>query len=73
MPMITKYKLNDLAKDLKLPVNDIIDCLAPKYGVKKAGVVLSPEEVNYVLEYFTQKNRWRALTHTSPISPRESR
>lgn len=57
MPMITKYKLNDLAKDLKLPVNDIIDCLAPKYGVKKAGVVLSPEEVNYVLEYFTQKNQ----------------
>ena len=55
--MITKYKLNDLAKDLKLPVNDIIDCLAPKYGVKKAGVVLSPEEVNYVLEYFTQKNQ----------------
>lgn len=57
MPMITKYKLNDLAKDLKLPVNDVIDCLAPKYGVKKAGVVLSPEEVNYVLEYFTQKNQ----------------
>lgn len=57
MPMITKYKLNDLAKDLKLPVNDIIDCLAPKYGVKKAGVVLSSEEVNYVLEYFTQKNQ----------------
>lgn len=55
--MITKYKLNDLAKDLKLPVNDVIDCLAPKYGVKKAGVVLSPEEVNYVLEYFTQKNQ----------------
>ncbi len=55
--MITKYKLNDLAKDLKLPANDIIDCLSAKYGVKKASSSLVPEEVNYVLEYFTQKNQ----------------
>ena len=55
--MITKYKLSDLARDLKLPANDIIDCLAGRYGVKKASAMLTPEEVNYVLEYYTQKNQ----------------
>lgn len=55
--MITKYKLSDLARDLKLPANDIIDCLAGRYGAKKASAMLTPEEVNYVLEYYTQKNQ----------------
>lgn len=55
--MITKYKLSDLARDLKLSANDIIDCLAGRYGAKKASAMLTPEEVNYVLEYYTQKNQ----------------
>ncbi len=55
--MITKYKLNDLARDLKLSANDIIECLAKEYGAKKASSILMPEEVNYVLEYFTQINQ----------------
>ncbi len=55
--MITKYKLNDLAGDLKLSANDIIECLAKEYGAKKASSILAPEEVNYVLEYFTQRNQ----------------
>ena len=55
--MITKYKLSDLARDLKLPANDMIDCLAGRYGAKKASAMLTPEEVNYVLEYYTQKNQ----------------
>lgn len=55
--MITKYKLSDLARDLKLPAYDIIDCLAGRYGAKKASATLTPEEVNYVLEYYTQKNQ----------------
>ncbi len=55
--MITKYKLNDLARDLKLSANDIIECLAKEYGAKKASSILAPEEVNYVLEYFTQRNQ----------------
>lgn len=55
--MITKYKLNDLAKDLKLQNADIIDVLAPQFGQKKPGVSLTPEEVNYVLEVFTQRNQ----------------
>ncbi len=55
--MITKYKLNDLAKDLKLNPNDIIECLAKQYGAKKTVSSLNPEEVNYVLEVFTAKNQ----------------
>ncbi len=55
--MITKYKLSDLAKHLKLAPQEVIDCLAAKYGVKKASSSLAPEEVNYVLEYFTQHNQ----------------
>lgn len=55
--MITKYKLSDLAKHLKLAPQEVIDCLAAKYGVKKASSSLMPEETNYVLEYFTQHNQ----------------
>ncbi len=55
--MITKYKLNDLAKDLKINPNDIIEVLAKEYGAKKTVSSLNPEEVNYVLEAFTAKNQ----------------
>ncbi|MCD7889931.1 MAG: translation initiation factor IF-2 [Oscillospiraceae bacterium] len=55
--MITKYKLSNLAKDLGVPVNDIIDCLAPVYGVKKGSTILVTEEINYVFEVFTHKNQ----------------
>lgn len=55
--MITKYKLSDLAKHLKLAPQEIIDCLASKYGVKKVSSSLAQEETNYVLEYFTQRNQ----------------
>ena len=55
--MITKYKLSDLAKDLKLNPNDVIECLAKDFGAKKSGSTLNPDEVNFVLEYFTSKNQ----------------
>ncbi|MCD7822587.1 MAG: translation initiation factor IF-2 [Oscillospiraceae bacterium] len=55
--MITKYKLSNLAKDLSIPVNDVIDCLTPLFGVKKGSTILGPEEINYVFEVFTGKNQ----------------
>ena len=55
--MITKYKLNDLAKDLKLEANELIECLSAQFGAKKATTTLTPEEVSYVLELYTQKNQ----------------
>lgn len=55
--MITKYKLSNLAKDLNVPVNDVIDCLTPVYGLKKGSTILGPEEINYAFEVFTHKNQ----------------
>ena len=62
MPMSTKatkkIKLNDLAKSLALGNNDIIECLEKLDGVsRKTQAALSPEEVSYVFEYFTQNNQ----------------
>ena len=55
--MITKYKLSDLAKDLKMTANEIIELLAAEFGAKKTGSSLSPDEVNYVFEVLTQRNQ----------------
>ncbi len=55
--MITKYKLSDLAKDMKIGVQEVIDCLAHEFGAKKSVSSLNPDEVNYVIEYFTQQNQ----------------
>ncbi len=62
MPMSTKatkkIKLNDLAKSLALGNNDIIECLEKLDGVsRKTQAALTPEEVSYVFEYFTQNNQ----------------
>ena len=54
--MITKYKLSDLAKDLKLQPAEIIEALSAEFGQKKAAMSLTPDEVNYVLELFTRRN-----------------
>ena len=55
--MITKYKLTTLARDLKLSSGEVIECLSHRFGAKKSSSVLTPEEVNYVLELYTQKNQ----------------
>ena len=40
--MITKYKLSDLAKDMKIGVQEVIDCLAHEFGAKKSVSSLNP-------------------------------
>lgn len=55
--MITKYKLSDLAKDLKLTSAEIVEVLSAEFGVKKTGSTLTPEEVNFVLETYTQRTQ----------------
>lgn len=60
--MSTKYKLHDLAKDLNVQNQDIINVLAGKFeGQKKAMTALSDEEANYVLEHFSQQNQVPSL------------
>lgn len=50
------YKLSDLAKDLKVTNNDIIEALSEFNIQKRSGSSLTKDEVSYVLEVFTQKN-----------------
>ena len=63
VPMKTSaIKLNQLAKDLKLTNNDLFECLALLGGEpKKAMSALTPEEVSFVFEYFTQKTAVKDL------------
>lgn len=56
--MAKNYKLGELAKNLKVPSAEVIECLGGVFGEPKKTVSsLSPEEVTYVFEYFTQKNQ----------------
>lgn len=55
---VKKYKVSDLAKDINVSNNDIAQCLANAFeGTKKPSSALTDEEVNYVLEVYTQKNQ----------------
>lgn len=56
--MAKNYKLGELAKNLKVSSADVIKCLDGVFGEPKKTVSsLTPEEVTYVFEYFTQKNQ----------------
>ncbi len=56
--MVKNYKLGELAKDLKLTPSEVAKCLEGVFGDSKKTVSsLTPEEVTYVFEYFTQKNQ----------------
>lgn len=55
---VKKYKLSELAKDINAAANEVIECLSVLGGEpKKSGAFLTPQEVGYVMEYFTQKNQ----------------
>ena len=55
---MNKYKLSELAKDLKVTNNEVIECIEKYNGeTKKTVSSLTPEEVTYTLEYFTQNNQ----------------
>ncbi len=58
MNMNKKYKLNELAKDLGLTNAEVAECFEKLTGeAKKTVASLTPQEVGYVLEYFTQNNQ----------------
>ena len=54
----TKTKLSEAAKDLKLDSQELIDLLE-KYDEqkRKTTTALTDDEMNYVLEYYTQRNQ----------------
>lgn len=58
MPMNGKHKLNQVAKDLKLTNQELIDFIAKNFGeIKKPSASIDTEEVNLILESFTQQNQ----------------
>ena len=53
-----KTKLSELAKDINVQSAEIIECLTKLGGEpKKTSSALTPEEMSFVMEYFTQKNQ----------------
>lgn len=54
----TKLKINDVAKDLGITGQELADFLKEKLDVaKKPAASLTDEEMNYVLEHFSQNNQ----------------
>ncbi|MGN0633131.1 MAG: translation initiation factor IF-2 [Oscillospiraceae bacterium] len=55
---VKKYKLSELAKDINVSSNDVVSCLSKlNEEPKKTASMLTPEEVSFVMEYFTQQNQ----------------
>ena len=52
----TKHKLADVAKDLNVPMKDLVDMLSTEDNEKKRTTALSSEELNLVFETYTKKN-----------------
>mgnify|MGYP001534127883 CR=1 FL=1 len=56
--MIEKVKLNEVAKDLNISGKDLTTLLQQRFGgeAKKPQTVLSGEELNFVMEHYTQQH-----------------
>ena len=57
--MEIKYKLHEVAKDFNKPSKDLAEVLNKRFPEpqKKSMTALSPEELDYVFEYYTQNNQ----------------
>ena len=77
--MNIKYKLGEVAKDLNKPNKEVIELLSKYTGEPRKSVsVLSEDELNYVFEYYTQKNQLQNIndyfTATSkPPQPKQEK
>jgi translation initiation factor IF-2 len=70
-----KYKLSELAKDINASANDVIACLGKLSDEpKKSTAMLTPEEVNFVMESFTQSNQVESFDayYKSNVKPVEN-
>lgn len=63
MAIMIKYKVKEVATDLDVTTKEVVSVLKEKLGVdKKAMTTLSEEELNFIFDYFTQKNAVSDLT-----------
>ncbi|WP_405358423.1 translation initiation factor IF-2 [Ruminococcus sp.] len=57
MAIMIKYKVKEVATDLDVATKEVVSVLKDKLGVdKKAMTTLNEEELNFIFDYFTQKN-----------------
>ena len=57
MAIMIKYKVKEVATDLDVTTKEVITVLKEKLGVdKKTMTALNEDELNYIFDYFTQKN-----------------
>ncbi|MBR2579031.1 MAG: translation initiation factor IF-2, partial [Clostridia bacterium] len=60
--MMIKYRVHEVAKDLGVPSKDVIALLKDYLGEeKKHMTALTDDELNIVLEYYTQKNQVKSF------------
>ena len=63
MAIMIKYKVKEVATDLDVTTKEVVSVLKKKLGVdKKAMTTLNEEELNFIFDYFTQKNAVSDLT-----------
>ena len=56
--MMIKYRVHEVAKDMNVPSNEIIDLLQKHFGeTKKHMTALTEAELDVVFEHYTQKNQ----------------
>ena len=61
--MTITYKINNVAKDLNIPVKQVIEIVAKMGGEpKKNGGSLNEAEMNYLMEAYTQQNTEKDLS-----------
>lgn len=77
---MAKYKIIDIAKNLNVPAKEVCKVLEERMGVaKKSGSSnITDEEINIVLEHFTQKNNMKDLSSyfaiaVTPAEPEKSK
>ena len=57
MAIMIKYKVKEVATDLDVTTKEVVAVLKEQLGVdKKAMTALTEEELNFIFDYFTQKN-----------------
>ena len=57
-----KYRISEVAKDLNVPMKELVELLEKQFpGEKKRTTALSNEELNFVFETYTQKNQMDSL------------
>ena len=60
--MMEKYRVHEVAKDLKIPSKDVVDLLGQYFDdQKKHMTALTPQELSVIFETYTQNSQVESL------------